>query len=119
MTAVWIALALAAVAVACYAAFVSQTVIPATWPEEAPLQLRENRAHDQEVNHLERLIAADDPTAAHQVLREVTGHLLAMPVLADVRLHPTAAAFVVGPPVGSPSRYRRELIEALKRIEEL
>lgn len=119
MTAVWIALALAAVAVACYAAFVSQTVVPATWPEEAPLQVRENRAHDQQVNHLERLVAADDPTAAHLLLREVTGDLLAMPVLAHARLHPAAAAFVLDPPVGSAARYRRELIEALKRIEEL
>ena len=119
MTAVWIALALAVVAVACYAAFVSQTVVPATWPEEAPLQVRENRAHDQQINHLERLVAADDPTAAHLVLREVTGQLLAMPVLADVRLHPSAAAFVADPPIGSPARYRRELVAALKRIEDL
>lgn len=119
MTAVWIALALAAVAVAGYVAIVSQTVVAATWPEEAPLQLRENRAHDQQINHLERLLAADDPTAAHQVLREVTGDLLAMPVLAEARLHPTAAAFVADPPVGSPARYRRELVEALKRIEDL
>ena len=50
-----------------------------TWPEEAPLQLRENRAHDQQINHLERLVAADDPGAAHLVVREVTGHLLACP----------------------------------------
>lgn len=119
MTAVWIALVLALVAVSVYAALVSQTVVPAAWPEEAPLQVRENRAHDQQINHLERLVAADDPTAAHQVLREVTSDLLAMPVLADARLHPAAAAFVVGPPDGSPARYRRELIEALTRIEEL
>ena len=119
MTVVWIALAIAAVAVSCYAAFVSQTIVPATWPEEASLQLRENRAHDQEVNHLERLVAADDPTAAHLVVREVTGHLLAMPVLADARLHPAAAAFVADPPLGSPARYRRELAQALRRIEEL
>ena len=119
MTAVWIALALAAVAVASYAAYVSQTVVPAVWPEEAPLQVRENRAHDQQINHLERLVAADDPTAAHLVLREVTGQLLAMPVLADVRLHPAAAAFVADPPLGSPARYRRELAAALKRIEDL
>jgi hypothetical protein len=42
-----------------------------------------------------------------------------MPVLADVRLHPTAAAFVADPPAGSPDRYRRGLAEALKRIEDL
>ena len=119
MTAVWIALVVATGAVACYAAFVSRTIIAAAWPEEAPLQVRENRARDQQINHLERLVAADDPTAAHLVVREVTSHLLAMPVLADVRLHPTAAAFVADPPVGSPDRYRRGLAEALKRIEDL
>lgn len=119
MTTIWLALAIAALAVAGYAAFVSQVVGSATWPEEAPLQLRENRAHDQEVNHLERLIAADDPTAAHLVLRDVTRQLLAMPVLADARLHPRAAAFLADPPVGTPVRYRRELAEALDRIEEL
>jgi hypothetical protein len=119
MTAVWIALVVAAAAVAFYAAFVSRTVVSASWPEEASLQVRENRAHDQQINHLERLVAADDPTAAHQVLREVTGHLLAMPVLADARLDRTTAAFVADPPVGSPARYRRELGDALTRIEEL
>ena len=119
MTVVWVALVLAAAAVALYAAFVSRTVASATWPDEAPLQLRENRAHDQQINHLERLVAADDPTAAHLVLREVTGDLLAMPVLAEVRLDPRAAAFVADPPVGNADRYRRELAEALKRIEEM
>lgn len=119
MTAVWVALALAAVLVTCYAAFVSRTVVGAEWPEEAPLQIRENRARDQQIHHIERLLAADDPTAAHQVVREVTGDLLAMPVLAESRLHPAAAAFVADPPVGSPDRYRRELAAALKRIEEL
>jgi len=119
MTAVWIALFLAVTAVALYAAFVSRTVVAARWPEEAPLHARENRAHDQQINHLERLVAADDPTAAHLVVREVTGQLLSMPVLAEARLHPTAAAFVVGPPVGSADRYRRELAQALTRIEEL
>ena len=49
----------------------------------------------------------------------MTGQLLSMPVLAEARLHPTAAAFVVGPPVGSADRYRRELAQALTRIEEL
>jgi|GEM_PF-4754290 len=119
MTVVWVALVLAAAAVALYAAFVSRTVVAATWPDEAPLQLRENRARDQQINHLERLVAADDPTAAHQVLRQVTGELLAMPVLAEVRLHPRAAAFIADPPVSSPDRYRRELAEALTRIEDM
>ncbi|KAA1418608.1 hypothetical protein F0U44_08905 [Nocardioides humilatus] len=119
MTAVWAAVVLAAVAVSLYAAYVSRTVVSATWPEEAPLHLRENRAHDQQINHLERLLAADDPTAAHAVVREVTAHLLAMPVLAETRLDPAAAAFVVDPPLGSAERYRRDLATALRRIEDL
>lgn len=119
MTTVWIAIVLASTAVALYAAFVSQTVTSVTWPDEAPLHVRENRAHDQQVNHLERLLAADDPTAAHLVLRDVTAHLLAMPVLAEARLDPAAAGFVVDPPVRSSERYRRELATALRRIEEL
>lgn len=119
MTVVWGAIVLAAAAVALYAAFVSRTVETATWPEEAPLQLRENRAHDQQINHIERLLFVEDTTAAHQVLREVTAQLLAMPVLADTRLDPAAAAFVVGAPTRSPERYRRELAEALRRIEQL
>lgn len=119
MTALWVALVVAAAAVSAYVAFVSRTVVAASWPDEAPLQVRENRAHDQQINHLERLVAADDPTPAHQVVREVTAHLLAMPVLADVRLDPRTAAFVADPPVGSPVRYRRELAEAVQRIEDL
>lgn len=119
MTAVWVAIVFAAAAVAFYAAFVSRSVLAPTWPDEAPLHVRENRAHDQQINHLERLVAADDPTAAHLVVREVTGNLLAMPVLAEVRLDPRTAAFIADPPVGSPDRYRRELAHALRRIEEL
>lgn len=118
MTVVWIALVLAAAAVSVYVAFVSRTVVAARWPEEASLHVRENRAHDQQVNHLERLVGADDPTAAHAVVREVTGQLLAMPVL-DARLDRATAAFVADPPLGSPTRYRRELADALTRIEEL
>lgn len=119
MTGVWIALVLAAAAVSLYAALVSQTVTSASWPDEAPLHVREDRARDQQINHLERLVAADDPTAAHLVLRDVTAQLLAMPVLADARLDPTAAGFVADPPVRAPARYRRELAAALRRIEEL
>ncbi len=119
MTVVWVAIVLAAAAVAFYTAYVSRTVGSPTWPEDAPLQLRENRAHDQQINHIERLLGADDPTAAHDVLREVTAQLMAMPVLAETRIDPAAAAFVVGPPAGSPDRYRRELAEALRRIERL
>lgn len=118
MTAVWVALVLAAAGVSCYVAFVSRTVVAAQWPGEASLHVRENRAHDQQVKHLERLVAADDPTAVHAVVREVTGQLLAMPVL-DARLDRTTAAFVADPPVGSPARYRRELADALTRIEGL
>lgn len=119
MTAVWVALVLAAAAVSVYAAYVSRTVVSATWPGEAPLRVRENRAHDQQIHHLERLVAADDPTAAHLVLREVTGQLLSMPVLAEAGLDRTTGAFLADPPVGSPERYRRELARALRRIEEL
>ncbi|KAA1425606.1 hypothetical protein [Nocardioides antri] len=119
MTVVWAAIVLTVAAVALYTAFVSRTVDSATWPEDAPLQLRENRAHDQQINHIERLLSVEDTTAAHQVLREVTAQLLAMPVLAETRLDPAAAAFVVGPPPRSPDRYRRELAEALRRIEQL
>lgn len=119
MIAVWLAIVVATAAVAFYVAFVSRTVASATWPDEAPLHVRENRAHDQQINHIERLLAADDPTAAHEVLRDVTARLLAMPVLAETRLDPAAAAFVVGPPAGSPDRYRRDLAGALRRIEQL
>jgi hypothetical protein len=118
MTALWVTL-VAALAVALYVAFVSRTIIAATWPDEAPLHVRENRARDQQIHHLERLVAADDPTAAHLVMREVTGRLLATPVLAEARLDRTTAAFLADPPVGSPDRYRRELAAALKRIEDL
>lgn len=119
MTAVWIALAVAIAAVSFYAAFISRTIVAATWPEEAPLHVRENRARDQQINHLVRLVAADDPTAAHLVLREVTGQLLAMPVLAERELDRRTAAFLADPPVGRPDHYRRELARALTRIEEL
>ncbi|WP_183095926.1 hypothetical protein [Nocardioides stalactiti] len=119
MTAFWIALVVAAVAVAGYTALVSQKVVSAAWPDEAPLQVRENRARDQQVNHLERLLTADDPTAAHQVVREVTQHLLAMPVLADASLDARTAAFVIDDPPSGADRYRRDLAEAVRRIEEL
>lgn len=116
---VWAAAAVAVGAVLAFAAAVSRSVLAPTWPEEAPLQVRENRAVDQQLPHLARLVAAEDPAAAHQIVRSVTADLLAASHLSPAGLDPRVAAFLADPPLASPARYRAELADALERIERL
>lgn len=111
------ALVLAATAIALYAAVLGRTAGRAVWPDEVPLQTRDNRARDQQVSHLERLLTANSPTAAHDVVREIAGALLAMPVRADRKPDPATVAFLLAPPSRSAERYRRDLAAALDRLE--
>lgn len=114
------------VSVACVMRLASD-VTAATWPGEAPLHLRDNRAHDLELTHLTRLVAARDPAALHAQLVAVVDPLLSTaavmkgPAGTDPRtvLDPAVRRFLDAPPLGSPDRYRRDLAAALSRIEAL
>ncbi|NYJ00668.1 hypothetical protein HNR19_001366 [Nocardioides thalensis] len=116
---VWIAALVALAAVLAFVTAVSRSVLAPAWPDEAPLQVRESRAVDQQLPHLARLVAAEDPTAAHRIVREVTADLLAAAHLSPADLDPRVAAFLADPPLASPARYRAELAAVLERIERL
>lgn len=114
MIVVWLAVVVGAVAVVVHIAMVANETTAAVWPEESPLRMRENRAHDQQVSHLARLVRADDPHALHEV---VVG--LAAQVRGGVAApyDDATARFLTNPPLGSAERYRRELRAVLARME--
>lgn len=117
MIVVWVALLVAVVALTTYVSGVSRTVRAAVWPEEAPLHVHENRAHDQVLPHLARLVGADDPAPVHRQLREAAERLLSSAAVDGTRVDPQVAAFLADPPLASPDRYRAELSDVLDRIE--
>lgn len=97
------------------------------WPEEEPLHVRDDRAHDLQLTHLARLVAAQDPAALHAELVKVVEQLLgttavlAGPAGIDPRsaLPDEVRRFLERPPLDSPERYRRQLGVVLDRLEEL
>jgi hypothetical protein len=120
-------------AVAATAALVVLTMVLAgevpevVWPDEEPLHVRDDRAHDLQLTHLARLVAAQDPTALHVELVQVVDQLLgttavlAGPAGIDPRsaLPAEVRRFLEHPPLDSPDRYRRQLAAVLDRLEEL
>lgn len=114
MILVWLVVVASAVAVVVHVAMVANETTAAVWPEEAPLRMRENRAQDQQVSHLARLVRADDPHALHEV---VVG--LAAQVRAGVAApyDDATARFLTNPPLRSAEHYRRNLPAVLTRIE--
>ena len=97
------------------------------WPDEEPLHVRDDRAHDLQLTHLARLVAAQDPTTLHAEVVEVVDQLLgttavlAGPAGIDPRsaLPEEVRRFLERPPLDSPDRYRRQLADVLDRLEEL
>lgn len=125
-----VAWACAALAVGCllvYAAAIAKDVVSPAWPEEAPLHVRDNRAHDLELTHLARLVGARDPATVHAQLVGIVDRLLsttsvlAGPVDVDPRaaLPAVVRRFLAAPPLDSPDRYRRELVTVLDALEAL
>lgn len=86
-------------------------------PDEAPPGRHEDRARDQHVTHLRRLLAAEDPAAAHRVVADLLPRLVESHIdPAERVLDDRTQAFLRHPPLGS-ARYRRELDAVLGRIE--
>lgn len=113
MTLVWIATGGALAGLLWYAGWLAADVTVATWPDEAPLKLREERGRDQRLTQLVRLLAVDHLEEAHRAFRDVAERL------ADGRPQdPRVARFLEAPPLGDPDRYRRELAAAMARIEQ-
>lgn len=127
MTLLWLTAAVALVAVAIHALVLASDVVAPTWPEDEPLHIRDNRAHDLELTHLVRLVGARDPAAIHSRLVGIvdrllsTSAVLAGPVEVDARasLLPAVRRFLDAPPLDSPDRYRRELATVLDTLEAL
>lgn len=123
MTLVWIGLALAALMLFNHLSRISSDLVEIRWPDEVPVALHEERARDQHITHLVRLLAADDPTEAHQVVRRLVTRIVAAGDITAgpgaLRLDNATRAFLDHPPLHSPTRYRRELDAALTRIEAL
>lgn len=123
----WVCAAVAVGGLLAYAIAIANDVISPTWPEDAPLQVRDNRAHDLELTHLARLVGARDPATVHAQLVGIVDRLLsttavlAGPADVDPRSALPAAVrrFLDAPPLDSPDRYRRELATVLDALEAL
>lgn len=117
----------AAIAVTAAALSLAAEVQALAWPDEEPLHLRDNRAHDLELTHLARLLGAADATALHREVVSVVDRLLATtavlagPAGIDPRsaLPDAVRRFLDQPPLGSPDRYRRDLAAVLDLLEAL
>ena len=121
----WIGL-VAAVLVLVLTVPVSAAISTVTWPEEAPLNLHDNRARDPDLRHLARILASDSVVEAHRAVVDIAEQLLrsestspGQAAAARERLGPQATAFLAGPPHNDHERYLRQLRDALGRIEQL
>lgn len=128
MIVLWVGAAIALLSLLRYAGRLAVDVATVSWPEEAPLNLHDNRARDPHLAHLGRLLASDSLGEAHHTVVDVTERLLASGSVtlhidstekARRRLGPSVESFLARPPLGSPQRYRRDLAAALTRIEDL
>lgn len=112
MTLLWIALAASVLGTLWYAGGVAGEVTEVVWPEEAPLHSREERARDQRLTQLARLVRSQDVHELARVVSELAGQLGE-----DARLDPVVRRFLDAPPLADPDRYRRELATVLTRLE--
>lgn len=126
MTAVWVCAALALAAVVARALRLSAEAAAPQWPEEAPLKVRDDRAHDLQLTHLTRLVGADDPRAAHEVVVGLVDELVRTSYVERgpdddpyAALSPAVRRFLADPPLASADRYRRDLDAALSELEQL
>ncbi|HWJ09345.1 MAG TPA: hypothetical protein VNS46_08210, partial [Nocardioides sp.] len=76
MTLALIAAAAATAALVVLTMVLAGEVPEVVWPDEEPLHVRDDRAHDLQLTHLARLVAAQDPTALHAELVQVVDELL-------------------------------------------
>jgi Na+-transporting methylmalonyl-CoA/oxaloacetate decarboxylase gamma subunit len=108
---VGIALVIAVIAVLNHFSRIGSELVEVTWPEEVPVALHRERAQDQHITHLVRLLAAEDPTEAHVIVTSILRGL-------ELRPDPATESFLIDPPLHSAATYRRSLAATLSRIEE-
>ncbi len=127
MTVAWVCAAVAVGGLLVYAIAIANDVVSPVWPEDEPLHVRDNRAHDLELTHLARLLGARDPATVHAQLVGIVDRLLsttavlAGPADVDPRaaLPAVVRRFLDAPPLDSPDRYRRDLATTLDALEAL
>lgn len=123
----WMCAAIAVGALLVHTLVIAGDVVSPAWPEDEPLHVRDNRAHDLELTHLARLLGNRDPATVHAQLVGIVDRLLGTtavltgPADVDPRAALPAAVrrFLDAPPLDSPDRYRRALATALDALEAL
>lgn len=123
----WAGLVVAVVLVAVVLALPASGPAAATWPEDAPLNLHDDRGRDPHVRHLARILASDATTEAQRIvgdLAEGALHSTAITLFegtesARARLGPQVERFVSEPPARDHDEFLRRLADALDRIERL
>ena len=122
----WVGLVVVAVLVV-MAVPASSSISAVTWPEDAPLNLHDNRALDPHLRHLARILSSDSTTEAQRIVGDLVEGLVQSPAVtlvassesARARLGASVAGFVSDQPARDHDQFLRRLGEALDRIERL
>lgn len=112
MILLWVVLVVSALLTLGYAAWLAADVTEVSWPEETPLRIREERARDQRLTQLARLVRSHDLQELDRVVAALAGRLGD-----DARDDPVVRRFLDAPPLTDPDRYRRQLATVLTRLE--
>ena len=112
MTLLWLVLVASVLGILWYAGWLADDVVAVAWPEETPLHSREERARDQRLTKLVRLVGAPDVREVHGVVVSVAEQFAH-----DQPLDPVVRRFLEAPPLSDPDRYRRDLATVLTRLE--
>ena len=88
------------------------------WPDDAPLNLHDNRGRDPHLRHLARVLTSDSPAEAQRVVADLAEAERRSAWPPRGSLDPQVARFVSDPPDRDHARFLHRLADALERIEQ-
>ena len=106
---------------------VSGLVSSVTWPEDAPLNVHDNRARDPHLRHLARVLSRESTAEAQRAIADLAEGIVTSPSVtlfgresdARARLGSTVESFLREPAGRDHDRFLRRLSDALDSIERL
>lgn len=126
MIVAWVGLVVVVV-VAVLALPASTSIGSVAWPEDAPLNLHDDRARDPHLRHLARILSSDSTHEAQSVVADLAEGIVHSPAItlfegavsARARLGRPVESFVSEQPPKDHRQFLRRLGDALDRIESL
>lgn len=123
----WAGLVVAVILLAAALALPASGPAAPDWPEDAPLNVHDNRGRDPHLRHLARILSSDSTGEAQRVVHDLAEGVLHSSAItlfegtesARLRLGPQVERFVSEPPARDHDQFLHRLAEALDRIERL